>query len=174
MAFVTAVFTPPQNVSVTLQEFNLTTWTSVLSATTLTNSSVNTTILENIETQTGFTAFIPNDAALSGFDIGSLESNKTNLLTIVQNHVSGNHSLAHCMIERVVYARSSTTQRSTPRSCSTHPSTGHQLLVNHTHSCPTLVATLSPSELHLLGRTKQLLPRSSSLTSSCLMESCTS
>jgi len=92
VAFVTAVFTPPQNVSVTLEEFNLTTWTSVLSATTFTNSSsVNTTILENIETRTGFTAFIPNDAALLGFDIGSLESNETNLLTVVQNHVSGDY-----------------------------------------------------------------------------------
>lgn len=101
VAFVTAVFTPPQNVSVTLEEFNLTTWTSVLSASTFTNSSgVNTTILGDIETRTGFTAFVPNDAALSGFDIGSLEGNATNLLTVVQNHVSGH------LLPRMPYEKS--------------------------------------------------------------------
>jgi hypothetical protein len=82
-------------------------------------------------------------------------------------------SLAHHMI-RALYARSSTTRRSTPRSCSTHPSTGRQLLANRTHLCPTLVATLSLSEFRLLGRTKQLLLRLSSLTFYCPTESCTS
>ena len=121
LAFVTAVFTPPQNASVTLAEFNLTTWTGVLSAATFTNSSgVSTTVLESLDSQVGFTAFVPNNEALSGFDIGSLEGNVTDLLTVVQNHVSGD-SLPYDGQRCTVYTRSSTTRRSTPRSCSTLP-----------------------------------------------------
>lgn len=89
VAFVTAVFTPPQNMSTVLAQDNLTTWMGVLNSTIITNaSSINTTVLQQLETQRGFTAFVPSNEALSEFNLGSLEGNNTNLAIIVQNHVS--------------------------------------------------------------------------------------
>ncbi len=89
VAFVTAVFTPPQNISTVLAQNNLTGWETVLNSTLFTNSSgVNTTVLLELETRAGFTAFVPNDEALTNFNLGNLQGNETALINIVKNHVS--------------------------------------------------------------------------------------
>ncbi|KAF8629525.1 hypothetical protein AX15_003398 [Amanita polypyramis BW_CC] len=89
LAFVTGVFNPPQNLTTVLANNNLTAWSGVLNATTITNSSgTNATILSGLETQRGYTAFIPSDQALSTFNLSSFEGNITNLAIVAQNHVS--------------------------------------------------------------------------------------
>ncbi|KAF8344972.1 hypothetical protein F5887DRAFT_1134198 [Amanita rubescens] len=67
---------------------NLTGWEVVLNSTLFTNSSgVDTTVLLELETRTGFTAFVPNNEALSQFNLGNLQGNETELINIVKNHI---------------------------------------------------------------------------------------
>ncbi|KAK2462649.1 hypothetical protein APHAL10511_005382 [Amanita phalloides] len=88
LAFVTGVIVPPANLTTVLGANNATIWPTVLNLTTFTNSSgANTTVLDQLGVQRGFTAFIPSDEALSAINLGSLQGNLTNLAIIVQNHI---------------------------------------------------------------------------------------